>query len=107
MKFFAIAAAVVALSSTQLTPEHERIAKILQTPPKTQVVTIEYREGEPKDNVIHWYIKDTKWRARLHPADIYDSKLVRKDKEYKVTGVILDQGYGRVNIWVKKLEYPD
>lgn len=107
MKIFAIAAVILTSSSTQLTPEHERIAAILKSPPKTQVVTIEYRDIEPKGSHINWYIKDTKWRARLHPIDIYDSKkLLRKD-EYKITGIILDQGYGTVNIWVKKFEYPE
>lgn len=107
MKFFAIAAAIAASMSIQVTPEHERITKILQAPPKNDVITINYRPVANLENVSNWHIKDSKWWVRLQPVDIYKSGDLDKKRKYKVTGVILDQAYGCVNVWVKKLEYAD
>lgn len=107
MKFFAITAAIIVFNSTQPTQEHERITKILQNPPKNDVITIEYRPVANLDKVSSWHIKDTKWWVRLQPADVYRPSELDKKRKYKVTGVVLDHAYGCVNIWVKKFEYTD
>lgn len=70
-------------------------------------MVIEYRPIQHLEDQSSWHIGDSRWWVRLQPVDIYPMAKLEKNKKYKVTGVVLNQGYGCVNVWVKKLEYSD
>jgi hypothetical protein len=107
MKFLALASALAGTLLLSGNQEQDRIANILKSPPKTTTMTISYHPIAHLENQSRWHIGDSRWWVRLQPVDIYSMKNLETRRRYKVTGVVLDQGYGCVNVWVKKLEYAD
>ncbi|MBC8066155.1 MAG: hypothetical protein H7Y17_15085 [Chlorobia bacterium] len=107
MKTIALAIGLVMAAGSQLSPEHKRIEKLLQTPPNSTEIIIEHRPIANLERVKSWHIGDSKWWIRLQPADIYRMRELDVKRKYKVTGVVLEQNYGAIEFWVKRLEYAD
>ncbi len=92
------------LAYGQVHPETERISKLLRHLPQTVELEIEYRPIRGLVNPqSEWYIGESAFWVRLYPKETYDIEKLDKTKRYNVTGIILEEQYGVVNVWVKSL----
>lgn len=80
------------------------VDKLLANPPKPVTLEIEYREvlGLAAPH-YEWHIAGTGYWVRLYPEGSYGVARLDKSKKYKVLGIVLEQNYGAVAIWVKNL----
>ena len=66
-------------------------------------MTISYREIEGLRGQSQWHIGDTHWWVRLHDGTGEAMERLDKTKTYKVTGFVLDQHYGVIQVWYDSL----
>lgn len=81
-----------------------RINQMLENVAPPENFTLAYQEVRGLQGSFQWYIKGSSWWVRLHPVDIYPMDKLEQNTEYNLSGIVLDQAYGTVNIWVKHLK---
>ena len=93
-----------AYSFGEVHPDTQRISELLKHLPQTVELEIDYRPivglASPQSE---WYIGQSVFWVRLHPKERYAVEKLDKTKKYNVTGVILEQNYGMVDVWVKSI----
>ena len=67
--------------------------------PAVMDLTIGYHEIRGLEGQFRWHILDTRWWVALHNTGV----TLDKTKQYEVHGVVLDQVYGTINVWVYRL----
>ena len=82
--------------------ELQHISSLLNEPPKSTVLEIEYHEIVGLLGHVQWHISNTPYWIRLHPVENYDIEKLNKEMKYKVIGVVLEQNYGVVEVWVRE-----
>ena len=83
----------------------ERITELLDKAPQPVDLEIEYREIIGLASIQYqWYIGQSAFWVRLHPQELYDIEKLDKKKKYIVSGVVLDQNYGMVDVWVRSVK---
>jgi hypothetical protein len=66
-------------------------------------MTISYHEIVGLNGQYQWHIGDTHWWIRLHDGTGEAMNRLDKSKTYKVTGFVLDQHYGVIQVWYDSL----
>ena len=107
MKLIAVALALAAVAFT-LAPQKvdqmdRHIRHAISHLPKATTMTIEYREIKGLAGQFQWHIGDTQWWVRLHHGGESPMRSLDKKKKYRVTGIIVDQNYGVIEVWLQTL----
>jgi len=79
------------------------VERAWQSAPVNAEMVISYREIAGAAGQYQWHIGDTAWWVRLHGATGQEMAQLDKSKTYRVTGFVLDQNYGVVEVWPKSL----
>ena len=79
------------------------VERAYQSAPVTAEMVISYREIAGAAGQYQWHIGDTAWWVRLHGATGQEMAQLDKSKTYRVTGIVLDQNYGVIEVWSKSL----
>lgn len=84
---------------------HDDVEQSLWNLPREARMLISYREIGSLAGQFQWHIGDTHWWVRLHgvPAEHFDMDRLDKSKTYRVTGIVLQQNYGVVEVWTRQL----
>lgn len=84
---------------------HEDVEQLLRNRPREARMLISYREIEGLADQFQWHIADTSWWVRLHgvPAEHFDMDRLDRSRTYRVTGIVLEQNYGVVEVWTQQL----
>jgi hypothetical protein len=87
----------------------EDVAKAFTSSPRIYEFTMSYHPIKGLENQSQWHIGDTQWWVRLHgtPSEYYDVDKLDKTKTYRVVGVVMEQNYGVIEVWVKQLGVVD
>jgi hypothetical protein len=82
----------------------EDVAKAFTSSPRMYEFTMSYHPIKGLENQSQWHIGDTHWWVRLHgtPSEYYDVDKLDKTKTYRVVGVVMEQNYGVIEVWVKQ-----
>lgn len=89
------------LSYSEVHPDTRRIEELLNDLPEPVDLEIEYREIVGLVNPQYrWHIGQSPYWIRLHPKELYDIEKLDKKKKYNVTGVVLQENYGVIEVWV-------
>lgn len=108
--FFVLVLCLIGTSLSQLTPteikrieeDNKRVAGMLKRLPKPTEVTIEYRPIRGLEGQSNWHIGASHWWVRLHMShDQIGLDDLDKTKRYRVKGIVLEQNYGVVEIWLQ------
>ena len=103
LAFFALTPALAAApQAPDGDQERARIEALLQNAPKATVRVIEYRPIRGLEHTSQWHIGDSPWWVRLHHAGGFSMSSLDKAKRYRVTGVVLEQNYGVVEVWLER-----
>ncbi|MEX2244896.1 MAG: hypothetical protein WD716_13760 [Fimbriimonadaceae bacterium] len=79
------------------------VERAWQSAPVNAEMQISYREIAGAAGQYQWHIGDTAWWVRLHGATGQEMAQLDKSKTYRVTGVVLDQNFGVIEVWLKSL----
>jgi hypothetical protein len=84
---------------------HDDVEQLLRSRPREAQLLISYREIVGLQGQFQWHIGDTHWWVRLHgtPAEYFDMDKLDKTKTYRVTGIVVDQNYGVIEVWTSRL----
>ncbi len=92
------------LSLAEVHPDTKMINELLDKAPQPVDLEIEYREIVGLANSQYqWHIGQSPFWIRLHPKELYDIEKLDKKKKYIVSGIVLEQNYGMVEVWVHSL----
>ena len=83
--------------------EDARITRLLEAVPAPENFRLVYQEIDGLQGSFQWHIKGSGFWVRLQPAEIYPMDKLDRNAEYDLSGIVLDQAYNSINIWVKKL----
>jgi hypothetical protein len=88
-------------SVKQIEAADKKVAAMLRNAPKPVDLDIEYRPIRGMEDQSQWHIGASHWWVRLHHSTgtITTTNLDKK-KKYRVTGVVLEQNYGTVEVWL-------
>lgn len=83
---------------------NEDVSKAFTSSQRTYEFTMSYHPIKGLENQSQWHIGDTHWWVRLHgtPSEYYDVDKLDKTKTYRVVGVVMEQNYGVIEVWVKQ-----
>jgi hypothetical protein len=81
----------------------EDVARAWKSAPVNAEMLISYHEIAGLAGQFQWHIGDTQWWVRLHGATGQEMAQLDKSKSYRVTGVVLDQNYGVIEVWLNSL----
>jgi hypothetical protein len=79
------------------------VERAWQSAPVNAEMVISYREIAGLEGRYQWHIGDTAWWVRLHGATGQEMAQLDETKTYRVTGFVLDQNYGVIEVWLKSL----
>jgi hypothetical protein len=81
------------------------VIKLREGEPQRLTVKIEWRKFDGSSDNSDWHLSDTEWWVRLHP-DINGDPMNRldKNKKYVIDGVLLEEGYNAVHVWVYDMQ---
>ena len=83
---------------------NETVNELLNNLPKQTDLQIEYREIVGLNGPYAWHIGKSSFWIRLHPKEKYDIEKFDKTKKYQIKGIILEQNYGMIDMWVTTIE---
>ena len=90
-----------AASGTTEDSWRERVDELFTHLPPPTRLRIEHRAILGLQDRSQWYIGDTLFGIRLHPEGRFDLEGLDTDKIYEVTGIVVEQNYGIVEVWVQ------
>ncbi len=64
---------------------------------------IGWQENRSPGGESAWHILGTIWRVRLHP-EAHGLERLDKESQFEVHGLVLDQNYGVIDVWVYELK---
>ena len=88
----------------EVSEETKRISALLDQAPPSNTFEIEYRKVGLSGSTYLWHLKDSSFWVDLYPHNLYPMNKLDQSQRYRVEGVILDQDYGVVHIWARKVE---
>jgi hypothetical protein len=81
--------------------DNRKVAEVLKRLPKPTEFDIEYRPIRGLEGQSSWHIGASHWWVRLHMShDQFDLDDLDKTKRYRIKGIVLEQNYGVVEVWL-------
>lgn len=113
MRALALSVLLAGLACPALAPVSQfstdgKVRDLLAHLPRTTDLVIGYHPIKGMEGQSAWHILDTHWRVKLHETTgLHGLDSFDKAKKYRVTGIVLEQDYGVVQVWVTKYRYAD
>lgn len=102
LAIFAVVLTAVAIAWQEDEAMDKKIRHAFQNLPKATEMVIRYHEIRGLQSQYQWHIDGTMWWVRLHRHDGPMMKQLDKKKKYRVKGIIVDQNYGVIEVWLQQ-----